>query len=79
MRFRWNRDVFEELRRESGIQDAVDDAADGIAEAAGEGFIVDSMQGKTRYRAIVAPQTRMAHRRNAKHNVLLKAVNARKG
>lgn len=54
----------------------IEDAAERIAEAAGKGFEPSVQQGKTRPHGIVKTATFKARRDNARHNALLKALNA---
>ena len=51
----------------------IESAAERIAEAAGKGF---EPQGKTRPHGVVKAATFKARRDNARHNALLKALNA---
>lgn len=54
----------------------IESAAERIAEAAGKGFEPSVQQGKTRPHGIVKTATFKARRDNARHNTLLKALNA---
>lgn len=54
----------------------IESAAERIAEAAGKGFEPSVQQGKTRPHGIVKTVTFKARRDNARHNALLKALNA---
>lgn len=54
----------------------IESAAERIAEAAGKGFEPSVQQGKTRPHGIVKTATFKARRDNARHNALLKALNA---
>lgn len=54
----------------------IESAAERIAEAAGEGFEPSVQQGKTRPHGVVKAATFKARRDNARHNALLKALNA---
>lgn len=54
----------------------IESAAERIAAAAGKGFEPSVQQGKTRPHGIVKAATFKARRDNARHNSLLKALNA---
>lgn len=54
----------------------IESAAERIAAAAGKGFEPSVQQGKTRPHGVVKAATFKARRDNARHNVLLKALNA---
>lgn len=54
----------------------IESAAERIAAAAGKGFEPSVQQGKTRPHGIVKTVTFKARRDNARHNTLLKALNA---
>lgn len=54
----------------------IESAVERIAEAAGKGFEPSVKQGKTRPHGIVKTATFKARRDNARHNALLKALNA---
>lgn len=54
----------------------IESAAERIASAAGKGFESSVQQGKTRPHGVVKAATFKARRDNARHNVLLKALNA---
>lgn len=54
----------------------IESAAERIAEAAGKGFEPSVQQGKTRPHGVVKAATFKARRDNARHNALLKALNA---
>ena len=54
----------------------IESAVQRIAAAAGKGFEPSVQQGKTRPHGIVKAATFKARRDNARHNALLKALNA---
>jgi hypothetical protein len=54
----------------------IESAVQRIATAAGKGFEPSVQQGKTRPHGIVKTATFKARRDNARHNALLKALNA---
>lgn len=54
----------------------IESAAERIAAAAGTGFEPSVQQGKTRPHGVVKTATFKARRDNARHNTLLKALNA---
>lgn len=74
----WNPKAFEAIRRSPGVMSAVDAEADSIAVECGSGYTISSVQGKTRYRTIVIPDTYKAYRDNQKNNTLVKVLSARK-
>ncbi len=78
MRLKWNRKQFENIRRAPGVQAVVDAEAEAIATACGRGYITSSVQGKTRYRTIVFPESYKAYRDNQKNNTLVKVLAAHK-
>ena len=55
-------------------QKAINDVAEQIKNAAGEGYIVKPYVGKNRVGAIVAPDTPKAYYSNLRNNTLLKAM-----
>lgn len=67
-----------EIRRSPEVRSAVDDLASMLASRAGPGFTWSSQQGERRpsgrWRAIVFPETVEAMRRNARDNVLVRAL-----
>lgn len=74
VRIRWNMQGFENVRRLPDVQKRVDWHSENIARSAGRGFVASSQQGKTRYRAIVYPETFSAMYRNKRDNALIKAL-----
>ncbi|MCX7542300.1 hypothetical protein OS128_05165 [Corynebacterium sp. P5848] len=70
----WNLPAFEEIRRSSETQSAIDGLAADIVDQAGDGYGSDSQQGESRYRAIVYADTSAAIRDNARNNTIVKAA-----
>lgn len=68
---KWNQPAFEAIRRTPKVQALVDKAASDVAGACGRGYDWDSIQGKTRYRAIVFPDTYRAYRDARRNNTML--------
>lgn len=54
----------------------IESAAERIATAAGKGFEASVQQGKTRPHGVVKAVAFKARQANARHNTLLKALNA---
>ena len=77
--FKWNIKGFEEIRRSPEIQAEVEALAQGLADEAGRGFVTSSMQGKSRFRAIVFAGDSRAYGAQLRSNVLQKVLFARKG
>lgn len=76
MRIRWNRAVFEAIRRDPAIAADVDARAGRIAAAAGEGYLASPHEGRTRHRASVITATAEAMVDNARNDTLLGALDA---
>lgn len=74
VRIDWNTEGFEEVRRFKKVQESIEWYAENIARAAGRGFVASARHGRTRYRAIVYPETFSAMYRNKKTNALVKAL-----
>ena len=72
----WNRKAFEALRRSPGVAADLRRRADAIASAAGDGFVAESGQGRSRARAAVIATTYQARRRSAADNVLVRSLDA---
>lgn len=68
---KWNMRGFQQIRRDPGVTAMVDEQAAKAAAAAGDGFVVSGRQGRTRYRAIVYPDSYMAVKRELRDNRLL--------
>ena len=77
--FKWRVAGFEEVRKLPGVREEVTRRAERVAAAAGgaqKGYFVRSSIGKTRARAVVIAGTIEAIRSNAKHNTLLRSLDA---
>jgi hypothetical protein len=76
---KWNLDAFEEIRRAPSVKADLAGRAARIAAAAGDGYESSSAEGASRSRASVVTTTYAAIRDNAKHNTLIRAVDAGRG
>ena len=79
VRFRWNRDALEQVRRWPEASAELKRRADAIAAACGGepvGFVAVTGEGKTRSRAAVIAASPRARRRNAKSNTILRHLDA---
>lgn len=65
---------FIELMKSNAMTQECHRAAERVANNAGEGYEVEDYKGQTRNHSVVKPNTVVAHRRNLKHNTLLKAL-----
>lgn len=74
---KWNTPAFDAIRRTPGVQALVDQAAADTADACGKGYDWSAIQGKTRYRAIVFPDTFRAYRDARRNNTMLHVAAAR--
>lgn len=74
MRYKANRAGLRELLQGEVAQTLVTRHTDRLAEAAGDGFVGSTKQGKTRFRGIVFADTWSAKRREAKQNILLRVL-----
>lgn len=75
LRIEWHYDGFNELRR--SLQPQITAAADAIAAAAGDGFgVVHATPNSTRARAIVGTADAEGQRRQAREDVLQRALSA---
>ena len=72
----WNRRGFEALRRHPAVAADLRRRADRIAAQAGDGFVAQSGQGRTRARAAVIAVSYQARRRSSTDNVLVRALDA---
>lgn len=63
-----------ELLKSSEMESFCRQQAEGVANRAGDGYVVDTHVGKTRVNAMVSAETRKAYYSNLKHNTLLKAL-----
>lgn len=75
-KFVLNRAGVAELMKSAEMQAVLRDKATAIRNQCGAGYEQDIYVGKNRANAMVSAETIKAKRSNAKHNVLLKAVNA---
>lgn len=75
-RFVLKRSGVAQLLKSNEMQSALKAKATIIRERCGDGYEQDIYVGKNRANAMVSAETIKAKRSNAKHNVLLKAVNA---
>lgn len=79
-RIKWRLAGFSELRNAPGVLEDLQDRADKIASAAGEGYEsrpAEVRKGRTgRGRAVVLTGDFAARRDNAKNNTLLKSLDA---
>lgn len=73
-KFELNRQGVRELLQSSEMKSICTEAANRVAEAAGDGYEVSSQVGATRVNARVSPATAHAYYSNLKHNTLLKAL-----
>lgn len=67
---KWIVQGFNEIRRTPEVQQLVDTEAASFAKACGKGYEWSTMQGKTRYRAIVFPDTYRAYRDARRNNTM---------
>lgn len=74
MKIKFNREGFEEVLRSPQVAAWVDREANAVAARAGSNFEASSMQGKSRYRAIVIPSNGQGYYENKRYNLLLKAL-----
>lgn len=76
MRIKWSIPDFVALRHEPGVAADVDSRAARVAAAAGDGYESSPYRGSGRHRASVMTKTPKAMASNAKHNTLLRALDA---
>ena len=77
MKIEWRLAGFRELRQHPGVEADLDRRAHRIAEAAGAGFdVLPAQMGRTRARRLVAPRTAKAVSDNARHNTLIRSLDA---
>ena len=74
VRVELNSEGVKELLQSSEMMGVCRDLAQGIANRAGDGYIVTTHTGRTRVNASVYAATNKAKRDNMKNNTLLKAV-----
>ncbi|AGG66878.1 hypothetical protein H924_07180 [Corynebacterium callunae DSM 20147] len=72
--YKSNRAGLEELARGSIAKQLVVDHTERLAAAAGDGFVANYQQGKSRFRGIVFADTWSAKARNAKQNTLVRVL-----
>lgn len=72
---KWNIGAFQQIRRLPGVAGDVDARARRIAAAAGEGFVSEPSEGKTRHRANIYGET-YESMTDAGHARLLRALDA---
>ena len=82
-RVRMNNKAFYELRSSPGVVADLESRTEKIRAACGEGFETSSQQGakrpQGRWRTTVIAASAKAKRRNARHNTLIKALDAGRG
>lgn len=71
VRVSWNVSGFEQVRRSPETQRLIDSYVDDMVDAAGPGYDGNGMQGRSRYRGIVFPDSWSAVRDNGRHNTLV--------
>lgn len=76
MKIKWKISGFEELRRAPGVAADVDSRGARVAAAAGDGYESSSYEGTGRHRNSVMTKTPKAMIDNARHNTLLRALDA---
>lgn len=74
VRYKHRRESHGELLNSSAVGALVSRKAGEVAARAGRGYTASTRMGKTRYRAIVYPDTWRAKIDNARHNTLVKAL-----
>lgn len=74
MKYKANKQGLRELLYSEGVREIVHEKAEMVANRAGEGYEAGYAEGKSRYRAIVSPQTWSARMRDKKTNNLLRAL-----
>lgn len=75
-RIKWRLPGFRELRLEPGVIADLEERAEAIAAAAGDGYEASAMAGKNRGRASVITADYAAMRDNAKNQTLLRSLDA---
>lgn len=74
MRYRPNRAALEELARGSEAQQLVNEHGNRLVNAAGDGFVLSTRQGASRFRGIIYADTWSAKHRNARENTLVRVL-----
>lgn len=75
-RIKWRVAGFRELRLEPGVIADLEERAEAVAAAAGDGYEASAMAGKNRGRASVITADYAAMRDNAKNQTLLRSLDA---
>lgn len=78
-RIKWRVEGFRELRLEPAVQELINDGAEAIAARAGDGYEASLLDGKNRERASVITATFDAILDNARHQTLLRSLDAMGG
>ncbi|MBF6428703.1 hypothetical protein IU440_28935 [Nocardia cyriacigeorgica] len=73
-RIEWNRQAFEQIRREPVVSTELLKEAEKIAQRAGDGYVAVRGRGRTRNRAAVVTSNAEAIRDNAENNTLIRAL-----
>lgn len=79
IRIKWNHDGFRQLLQSDGVLNDLQQRAERIAAAAGEGFEVEVRVGATRAHARVYSATPDAMRAEETDHVLTRAIDAGRG
>lgn len=69
-----NKSALKALLKDPMTQGVVVDHAEQVAAAAGDGFVSSYKMGKTRHRCIIYADTWSAKRREARDNILTRAL-----
>jgi hypothetical protein len=69
-----NKSALKALLKDPMTQGIVVDHAEQVAAAAGDGFVSSYQMGKTRHRCIIYADTWSAKRREARNNILTRAL-----
>lgn len=73
-KYKQNRDSLKALLYDDNVAELVDEKADELAEAAGDGFTARGVKGKSRYRASVWTESFSARVRDRRQNILVKTL-----
>lgn len=73
-RYQPNHAGLEELARGPVAQQLVEEHGNRIVNAAGDGFVLSTQQGASRFRGIVYADSWSAKRRNARDNTLVRVL-----
>lgn len=74
MKVVFNRAAFEEVRRSGPVMAEISGLTYGLARKAGDGYRGSTMQGKSRFRGIVFPDSWSARKDNARNNTLVRVL-----